>query len=384
MAGIDPAEEINELAGTLRSIQDVLDLGAMRKQIEELEGQVASPDLWDDPEQAQKVTSKLSHMQGELNRVEGLVRRLDDLSVLYELAAEEGDEDTRAEADKELASLRSDIGALEVRTLLSGPYDAREALLTINSQAGGVDAADWAEMLLRMYLRWAERQGLPDRGLWTPPTRKRPASSRPPSGQGALRLRHAPWRARHPPSGPHQPVRQPGPPPDLVRRVEVVPVVEQTDHIEIPEDEPHRRLPLVRTRRPGRQHDRLGGPHHPPADRHRGHLPERALAAPEPRLGDERAAGQAAGAQAAGGGRARCPSSRGHDPVGHADPQLRAAIRPDREGSTHGHEAGNPTAVLNGDIDGFIESVIPLDARGQESEPARCSSTRARKSTDQQ
>ncbi|HUR04697.1 MAG TPA: PCRF domain-containing protein, partial [Nonomuraea sp.] len=159
MAGIDPAEEINELAGTLRSIQDVLDLGAMRKQIAELEDQVAAPDLWDDPEQAQKVTSKLSHLQGELNRVEGLVRRLDDLSVLYELAAEESDEDTKAEADKELGSLRSDVGALEVRTLLSGPYDGREALLTINSQAGGVDAADWAEMLLRMYLRWTERRG---------------------------------------------------------------------------------------------------------------------------------------------------------------------------------------------------------------------------------
>ncbi|NUS02859.1 MAG: PCRF domain-containing protein, partial [Nonomuraea sp.] len=159
MAGIDPAEEINELANTLRSIQDVLDLDAMRKQIEELEQQVAAPDLWDDPEQAQKVTSKLSHLQGELNRVEGVARRLDDLTVLYELAAEEGDDDTRAEADKELESLKSDIGALEVRTLLSGEFDAREALVTINSQAGGVDAADWAEMLLRMYLRWAERKG---------------------------------------------------------------------------------------------------------------------------------------------------------------------------------------------------------------------------------
>jgi peptide chain release factor 2 len=161
VAVIDPAEEINELAGTLRSIQDVLDLDSMRKQLGELEEQVAAPDLWDDPDQAQKVTSKLSHLQGELNRVDGLARRLEDLSVLFELAAEESDADTRAEADKELSSLRADIGAMEVRTLLSGEHDAREALVTINSQAGGVDAADWAEMLLRMYIRWAERKNYP-------------------------------------------------------------------------------------------------------------------------------------------------------------------------------------------------------------------------------
>lgn len=161
MAVIDPAEEINELGGTLRGIQDVLDLDALRKQIAELEEQAAAPDLWNDPDQAQRVTSRLSHIQAEVNRVDGLSRRLEDLPVLFELAAEEGDEDALAEADRELAALRAEVGALEVRTLLAGEYDAREALVTINSQAGGVDAADWAQMLLRMYLRWSERKGYP-------------------------------------------------------------------------------------------------------------------------------------------------------------------------------------------------------------------------------
>ena len=119
---------------------------------------------------------------------------------------------------RELAALRSEIDELEVRTLLSGEYDAREALITINAQAGGADAADFAEILLRMYLRWAERHELPDRGLrhlLRGGGRHQVDHLR---GQGPLRLRHAARRARHAPDGPHLPVRQPGPPADLVRR----------------------------------------------------------------------------------------------------------------------------------------------------------------------
>ncbi|MGC7286300.1 PCRF domain-containing protein, partial [Mycobacteroides abscessus] len=97
----------------------------------------------------------------ELRRVEGLRQRLDDLPVLYELAAEAGGPDEVAEADAELAKLREDIEAMEVRTLLSGEYDEREAVVTIRSGAGGVDAADWAEMLMRMYIRWAEKHDYP-------------------------------------------------------------------------------------------------------------------------------------------------------------------------------------------------------------------------------
>ncbi|GAB3887198.1 hypothetical protein GCM10027612_25640 [Microbispora bryophytorum subsp. camponoti] len=106
VAVIDPAEEINELSGTLQGIQDVLDLDALRKQIAELEDQAAAPDLWNDTEQAQRVTSRLSHLQAEVNRVDGLGRRLEDLPILFELAAEEGDEDALAEAER--SSPRSD------------------------------------------------------------------------------------------------------------------------------------------------------------------------------------------------------------------------------------------------------------------------------------
>ncbi|MGH3863437.1 peptide chain release factor 2 [Actinokineospora sp.] len=158
----DVATDIKDLSATLASVEAVMDLDGLRAQIADLEEQAARPDLWDDPDAAQKVTSQLSHRQSELRKVEELRSRLDDLPVLYELAEEdEGDVSAAADADAEREKLRADISSLEVRTLLSGEYDERDALITIRSEAGGVDAADFAEMLMRMYLRWAERHGYP-------------------------------------------------------------------------------------------------------------------------------------------------------------------------------------------------------------------------------
>jgi len=157
----DVAADLNNLSDTLASVEAVTDLDALRAQIADLEQQATRPDLWDDPEAAQKVTSQLSHKQSELRRIEELRQRLDDLGVMYELSEEEGSDgdDARAEADAEREKLHADIASIEVRTLLSGEYDERDAIVTIRSEAGGVDAADFAEMLLRMYLRWAERHG---------------------------------------------------------------------------------------------------------------------------------------------------------------------------------------------------------------------------------
>ena len=152
---------LKDLSGKLGQIESVMDLDALRAQVADLEQQASSPTLWDNPEEAQKVTSQLSHRQSELRRVSELRSRLDDLAVLYELAEAESDSGSMTEAETELADLGKDIDGLEVRTLLSGEYDARNAVVTIRSEAGGVDAADWAEMLLRMYLRWAERHGYP-------------------------------------------------------------------------------------------------------------------------------------------------------------------------------------------------------------------------------
>src|SRR6266849_6082075 len=98
MAGTDPANEISELSATLASVESVLDPEAMRLEADNLRGRAADPKLWDDQEMAQAVTRRLSYLEGELSRLEGLRQRLDDTRVMFELAASENDEPTREEA----------------------------------------------------------------------------------------------------------------------------------------------------------------------------------------------------------------------------------------------------------------------------------------------
>jgi len=157
MLEFDPSADIQALRSTFSDIQAVVDVPALRADIDRLSAEAGAPDLWDDVEKAQRVTSQLSHRQAELKRVTDVEQRLDDLDVLVELANEMEDEDTANEARSELAALGRIISDLEVQTLLDGEYDERAAVVTIRSGAGGDDATDFAEMLMRMYLRWAER-----------------------------------------------------------------------------------------------------------------------------------------------------------------------------------------------------------------------------------
>ena len=150
--------DLNELNSTLVSIEKVMNLNSMKNQITELEMEASKPNLWDDPTTAQFVTSKLSNLQSEFKKVTNIRKKTDDLYVLIELANDEDDKGAFEDAKNELEYLRKEIRELEVRTLLNGEYDEREALVTIRSEAGGVDAADWAEMLMRMYLRFCERK----------------------------------------------------------------------------------------------------------------------------------------------------------------------------------------------------------------------------------
>jgi peptide chain release factor 2 len=247
----DSAEVLKELDSKLSSIEGVLDVDRMRRDLADLERQASDPDLWNDQARAQKVTSRLSYVRGDLERVTGLRRRLDDLGVLYELAEEEADAPARAEADTELATLRKEIEALEVRTLLSGEYDVREALVTINSQAGGVDAADWAQMLLRMYTRWAERHGYPVEIYDTSYAEEAGIKSvtfqvEAPYAYGTLSGEHGVHRLVRISPFDNQARRQ-----TSFAGVDVTPVVEQTDSIEVPEDEI--RVDVYRSSGPGGQ-----------------------------------------------------------------------------------------------------------------------------------
>jgi peptide chain release factor 2 len=251
VAGPDFPTQVKQLQATMHSIEQVLDLDAMRAEIASLGEQVAAPDLWDDQANAQRVTGRLAALQGELERVTSLGNRLEDVAVLAELAEEEGDEAAMAEAQAELARLHKAVEVLEVRTLLNGEYDAREALLTIRSGAGGVDAADFAEMLMRMYTRWAERNKYAVEVFDTSYAEEAGLKS-------ATFAVHAPYAygTLSVEAGTHRLVRI-SPFDNQGRRqtsfaaVEVVPVLEQTDDIEIPEEDV--RVDVYRSSGPGGQ-----------------------------------------------------------------------------------------------------------------------------------
>ena len=251
MAGTDFDTAIKQLDVTLRSIEQVLDVPTMQAEIAELGEQVSAPDLWDDQANAQRVTGRLSVLQADVERVTSLRSRLDDLSVLVELGTDEADADTMAEAETELRSIQQAMDALEVRTLLSGEYDAREALVSVRSGAGGVDAADFAEMLMRMYTRWAERHRYPVEVYDTSYAEEAGIKSatfavKAPYAYGTLSVE----------SGTHRLVRI-SPFDNQGRRqtsfaaIEVVPLLEQTDEIDIPEDEV--RVDVFRSSGPGGQ-----------------------------------------------------------------------------------------------------------------------------------
>ena len=233
----DVPAELKELSATLATIESVLDLPAMRTELAELETQAAAPDLWDDTEKAQQVTSRLSYVQGDIRRVEDLRRRVDDAQTLWDLAEEMNDDDSRAEAETEVVSLHKAVGELEVRTLLSGQYDSREALMTIRSEAGGVDAADFAEMLMRMYLRWAERHGYSVDVMDTSYAEEAGIKSatfqvKAPYAYGTLSVEQGTHRLVRISPFDNQGRRQ-----TSFVGVEVLPVVEQSDHVEIPDDD---------------------------------------------------------------------------------------------------------------------------------------------------
>jgi len=251
VAAIDPTETLRELDSTLSSIETVVDVSALRAELAGLEDQAAAPDLWDDQEHAQSVTSRLSYVQGEIRRLDGLRRRVDDLPIMFELAADESDPDALAEAERELVEVTKAIGELEVRTLLSGEYDQREALVTIRSEAGGVDAADWAEMLLRMYTRYCERHAWPievydisyaeEAGI-----KSATFAVKAPFAYGTMSVEQGTHRLVRISPFDNQSRRQ-----TSFAAVEVLPVVAQTDHIDIPDDEI--RVDVYRSSGPGGQ-----------------------------------------------------------------------------------------------------------------------------------
>ncbi|MFE1176022.1 peptide chain release factor 2 [Streptomyces sp. NPDC058773] len=360
MAVVDVSEELKSLSSTMGSIEAVLDLDTMRADVAVLEEQAAAPSLWDDPENAQKITSRLSYLQGQLRKAEDLRGRVDDLEVLFELAEAEGDEDARSEAEEELAAVRKAVDELEVRTLLSGEYDSREAVVNIRAEAGGVDAADFAEKLQRMYLRWAERHGYKTELYETSYAEEAGIKSTTfavnvPYAYGTLSVEQGTHRLVRISPFDNQGRRQ-----TSFAGVEVLPVVEQTDHIDI--DESELRVDVYRSSGPGGQGvnttDSAVRLTHLPTgivvscQNERSQIQNKATAMNvlQAKLLERRRQEEQAKMDALKGDGGNSWGNQMRSYVLHPY-QMVKDLRTE-------FEVGNPTAVLDGDIDGFLEAGI--------------------------
>ncbi|HVM53159.1 MAG TPA: peptide chain release factor 2 [Acidimicrobiales bacterium] len=155
----DFTDDLRSLRSRLEEARGYLKVDAARPRVAELEGLASEPGLWDDPNRARAITSELSSLQDDLTQFDGLAQRLDDVATLDEMAREMGDETQEEEIDAELRALAVAFSDLELRSLFAGDYDEHDAICQVQSGEGGVDAQDWAEMLVRMYQRWAERHG---------------------------------------------------------------------------------------------------------------------------------------------------------------------------------------------------------------------------------
>lgn len=353
-------QEISLLAQKLGTIKSVLNLQAMAGQVALLEEEAANPNLWDDPENATRVTSRLSRLQSEISQFTGLENRLTDLPILIDLAQGENDLGALKDAEHELDALSKAIGELEVRTLLNGEYDARDALVTIRSQAGGVEAADWAQMLFRMYTRWCERHGHKFDVLDTSYAEEAGIKSvtfrvSAPYAYGTLSVEQ----------GTHRLVRI-SPFDSNARRhtsfagVEVVPVVDQSDHIDI--DEKELRIDVYRSSGPGGQGvnttDSAVRITHIPTgivvscQNERSQIQNKAtaMAVLQSKLLDRRRQEEQAKIDALKGDNSGSWGNQMRSYVLHPY-QLVKDLRSD-------YEVGNTGAVLDGEIDDFIEAGI--------------------------
>ena len=353
-------KEVAALSNLLESIEAVKDVDRLKGRKGELEELASDPNLWNDSENAQKVTSELSRVQSELNLLGQLRRRVEDMPLLFELALDENNESAYDDAVAEVESARSEISSLEIETLLNGEYDHRNALVTIRSEAGGVDASDWAEMVMRMFLRYCEKKQYQVQILDTSYGEEAGIKSvtfkvEGPYAYGSLSVEQ----------GTHRLVRI-SPFDSNSRRhtsfagVEVVPVVEKSDAIEI--DEKDLRIDVYRSSGPGGQGvnttDSAVRITHIPTgivvscQNERSQLQNKAtaLAVLQSKLLERRHAEEQAKIDALKG-----------DSGGSWGNQIRSyVLHPYQMVKDHrtDYETGNTQAVLDGELEGFIDAGI--------------------------
>lgn len=360
MTNIDLSQSINNIKAGLKRISAVTKPDVIQSKIAVLSEQAAAPDLWDHPDTAQKVTSQLSALQNELEKLTNLQGRIEDVELLVEMALEAEDQNELQSVTSEIVQLEKDVESLEIKTLLSGEYDSYEAVVSIRAGAGGVDAADWTEILLRMYLRWAERKGYPTKVLDT-------------SYAEEAGLKSATFEVKSPyafgylsvEAGTHRLVRI-SPFDNQGRRhtsfaaVEVIPLIAQTEHVEIPDNEI--RIDVFRSSGPGGQSvnttDSAVRITHLPSgivvsmQNEKSQLQNKAAAMRvlQSRLLLERQAEE----------KAKKKELAGDIKASWGDQMRSYVLQPFQmvKDLRSGHEVGNTQGVFDGDIDDFIEAGI--------------------------
>ncbi|MDN5834980.1 MAG: peptide chain release factor 2 [Brevibacterium sp.] len=247
----DYSAEIANLRQTYKAILDVSDLDTLRSEVAEMTEQASAPSFWDDPDSAQKISATLAHKQGTLEKLEKFGERIDDAELLIQMSEDEGDEDSKVEAERDLKKLHDQLAELEISTLLSHEYDERSAVVTVRSGAGGDDATDWAQMLIRMYIRWGENRGYNVQQLDTSYAEGAGIKSatiqvNAPYAYGTLSVEAGTHRLVRISPFDNQGRRQ-----TSFAAVEVIPLIESTDHVEI--DENDLRIDVYRSSGPGGQ-----------------------------------------------------------------------------------------------------------------------------------
>ncbi len=155
----DFSNELQDLRRRLGEAHTYLRVEELRARRPQLETEAGRPDLWDDQERAKQVNAELAGVTDDLGVYDALEGRIEDVETLMEMAREEGDDSLEAEITDSVAAIASEFSRIELRSLFAGEYDERDAICELHSGEGGADASDWANMLLRMYLRWAEGHG---------------------------------------------------------------------------------------------------------------------------------------------------------------------------------------------------------------------------------
>ncbi len=367
MATTDHASEIANLRQTYQAILDVSDLPTARDEVAELTEEASAPSFWDDPDSAQKTSAKLSHKQGTLEKLEKFGERIDDAELLIEMSEAEGDSDSLVEAERDIAKLKGQLSELEISTLLSGEYDERSAVVTVRSGAGGDDATDWAQMLIRMYIRWAEGRGYNVQELDTSYAEGAGIKSatiqvNAPYAYGTLSVEAGTHRLVRISPFDNQGRRQ-----TSFAAVEVVPLIESTDHIEV--DENDLRIDVYRSSGPGGQSvnttDSAVRITHIPTgvvvsmqnEKSQIQNREAAMRVLQSRLLERKRQEEAAQKKELAGDIKASWGDQMRSYVTHPY-QMVKDLRT-------GYEVNNPQAVFDGDLDGLIEAGIRWRKRGR-------------------